>query len=111
MIEDDRALIGPDEFRKLFFTFFKGDEKATIVYGKLIPHILVYVDGEETILDKQPCHEDGSPTLARKMISLQKLTKFIDGFNFYPLRVNKLHNKNDSKELTYVMSSNQYSSL
>ena len=111
MIEDDRALIGPDEFRKLFFTFFKGDEKANIVFAKLLPHIMVYVDEADNVLDKEPQNEDGSARFARKMISLQKLTKFIDGFNFYPLRVNKLHNKNSSKELTYVMSSNQYSSF
>lgn len=32
--------------------------------------------------------------------------KFIDLFNFYPVQVNKLRYKNDSNELTYVMSGN-----
>ena len=33
------------------------------------------------------------------------MTLFIDLFNFYPLKVSKLRQKNDSNEVTYVMSS------
>lgn len=32
--------------------------------------------------------------------------QFIDMFNFYPVKVNKLRYKNDSDELTHIMSSN-----
>jgi Ca2+-binding EF-hand superfamily protein len=39
------------------------------------------------------------------VVRIQKLTQFIDLFNFYPVKVNKLRSKNDSNELTYVMSS------
>ena len=37
MIEDEKALIQVDEFRKIFFTFFKGEVKASIIYEKLLP--------------------------------------------------------------------------
>ena len=39
------------------------------------------------------------------MVVIQKLTQFIDMFNFYPIKVHKVRHKNDSNELTYVMSS------
>ena len=45
------------------------------------------------------------------MVSIQKLSKFIDAFNFYPVRVNKIKSKNASTGLTYVMSSGYTSSL
>jgi len=38
------------------------------------------------------------------------LTKFIDTFNYLPVKVNKLRYKNDSDEFTWVMSSGKYGS-
>lgn len=40
------------------------------------------------------------------IVRIQLLTQFIDLFNFYPVKVDNLRYKNDSNELTYVMSSN-----
>ena len=40
------------------------------------------------------------------MISIQKLSKFIDGFNFAPVKVHKIHHKNESNEMTHIMTSN-----
>lgn len=37
MIEDEKALIQVEEFRKMFFTFFKGEAKASSIYDKLLP--------------------------------------------------------------------------
>jgi len=48
----------------------------------------------------------GSVDTNKKMVSVQQLTQFIDMFNYYPIQVNKLRQKNDSNELTFVMSSN-----
>lgn len=45
------------------------------------------------------------------MISIQKLAKFIDVFNYYPIHVNSLKSKNASDELTFVMTSNTRSSF
>lgn len=45
------------------------------------------------------------------MISIQKLAKFIDVFNYFPISVNSLRSKNDSNEITFVMTSNKRSSL
>ena len=51
MIEDEKALIQVDEFRKMFYTFFKGEAKASIIYEKLLPRIVVWLslDDEETV--------------------------------------------------------------
>ncbi len=32
MIEDEKCLISIDEFRKLFFTYFKGEEAADVIF-------------------------------------------------------------------------------
>ena len=45
------------------------------------------------------------------MVSIQKLTKFIDSFNFSPINVAHINFKNDSNEMTYVMTSNSKGSL
>ena len=42
MIADERSLILVDEFRKLFFTYFKGEEKCNTIYEKLLSCIQVY---------------------------------------------------------------------
>ena len=42
MIEDEKSHISIDEFRKLFFTYFKGESKAEIVFEKLLPCIMVF---------------------------------------------------------------------
>ena len=47
MIEDEKALISIEEFRKMFFTFFKGEDKASIIYEKLLPQITVAVDADD----------------------------------------------------------------
>ncbi len=51
---------------------------------------------------------DGDPNKPgmKFIVRIQLLTQFIDLFNFYPVKVDNLRYKNDSNELTYVMSSN-----
>ena len=48
---------------------------------------------------------DPKATENTKVVKIQLLTQFIDLFNYYPVKVNKLRQKNDSNEMTYVMSS------
>ena len=45
MIESETSLIRIDEFRRLFFTYFKGEAKANLVYEKLLPFITV-IEGD-----------------------------------------------------------------
>ena len=45
------------------------------------------------------------------MVSIQKLSTFIDSFNFSPINVAHINYKNDSNEMTYVMTSNGKGSL
>ena len=47
MIEDEKSLISIEEFRKMFFTFFKGEFKAGLLYEKLLPFITVWELGGE----------------------------------------------------------------
>ena len=47
MIDDEKSLISVDEFRKMFFTFFKGEFKASLLYDKLLPHITVWNIGDK----------------------------------------------------------------
>ena len=105
MIEDERSLLSLEEFRKLFFTYFKGEAKASAIYDKLLTCIVQYRQGKN-VFDEPP--EEGE---YEARVSIQKLTKFIDAFNFYPLRVNKIHAKNDSQALTGIMTSEAFVSL
>ena len=41
MIESETSQIGISEFRRMFFTYFKGEAKANLVYEKLLPFITV----------------------------------------------------------------------
>ena len=86
----------------MFFTFFKGEQKATLVYEKLLPCIVIYY-AKKVVHDKRPDLPDDE---IRVRVSIPKLSKFIDAFNFYPLRVNEIHKKNDSEGLTYIMTQN-----
>ena len=49
MIEDEKSLIQIDDFRKLFFTYFKGETKASLLYEKLLPFITVSSTSSDTI--------------------------------------------------------------
>ena len=110
MIEDEKALIQVEEFRKMFFTFFKGEIKASNIYDKLLPQIIVWSDGENVYNDTVEIPAYISAEVS-KMVSIQKLSLFIDGFNFTPVKVSNIHFKNGSTEMTYIMSSNVKGSL
>lgn len=65
--------------------------KSKIIYELLLPLIKVTF-----LFFKYLKEEDG--------VSVSKLSAFIDWFNFMPYEVKK--NKNNSKELFYIMTSN-----
>ena len=91
----------------MFKMYFKAEVKADIIYKKMLPFITVFNIDDEVFDDLPPELTRG----AKRMVSIQKLSKFIDAFNFYPVRVNKIKSKNASTGLTYVMSSGYTSSL
>lgn len=86
MIEDEKSLISIEEFRRLFFTYFKSENKAGIIYEKMLPFITAW-NFRDAVYDDvtQIAEEDRAE--AEKMVSAQKLTIFIDSFNFYPVKV------------------------
>ena len=86
----------------MFFTFFKGERYAYKVFEMLLPAITEQYDEEN---NRFLNFNDPKATENNKIVRIQLLTQFIDMFNFYPTKVNKLRNKNDSTELSYVMNS------
>ena len=103
LIEDERGLVETEVFRKMFFTFFKGERYAHQIYDMLHPLVTVCYD---EVNDKVVSDGDHDKPGTKFRVRLQLLTQFIDLFNYYPVKVNKLRYKNDSNELTYIMSSN-----
>ena len=57
MIEDEKSLIQIDDFRKLFFTYFKGESRANLLYEKLLPFITVYSTKTEAVEQPSPSVE------------------------------------------------------
>ena len=103
MIEDEKGHVSPEVFKKLFFTFFKGERYGYQVYEMLAPIVSEhYIDGKVLKSDDKRANDDN------KVIIIQKLTQFIDMFNFYPIKVHKVRYKNDSNELTYIMNSGMH---
>lgn len=102
LIEDENGIVQIEIFKRMFFTFFKGEKTAYQVYDMLLPVISEHYD-EEKNCKIEP--GDLKATDQNKVVKIQLLTQFIDLFNYYPVKVNKLRQKNDSNEMTYVMSS------
>ena len=84
MIEDEKSLISIEEFRKMFFTYFKGEYKAGLLYEKVLPFITVWEINGEVVEDLANIKDSGQ---AEKVVSVQKLSIFIDSFNFFPVKV------------------------
>ncbi len=90
MIDDEKSLISIGEFRKIFFTFFKGEFKASLLYEKLLPFVIVWNIGDSVYEDPSDIPSADQLIEAEKMVSIQKLSKFIDSFNFSPVKVGEL---------------------
>ena len=111
LIDDERSLISIQEFKKLFYMYFKGGEsKSAKIYAKLLPFITSYLVDDE-IKDEMPAEVEGVRPTFETMVSIQKLSKFIDIFNFYPIHIGGIRKKNHSDELTFIMTSNTRGNL
>lgn len=100
MIDDERGLVSVEIFRKMFFTFFKGEKFAFLIFDMLLPLIIVFYDEVNDIVV-----EECEPNDARfkPTVRIELLTKFIDFFNYYPVKMNKIKYKNDSNFMSQVM--------
>lgn len=47
LIDDERSMLSVSEFKHIFYMYFKGESKASIIYEKLLPYIKCYLVGEE----------------------------------------------------------------
>ena len=90
LIDNEESLISGEEFKKIFFTYFRGEAKAEQLYNSVLP----FVTFDETKPDSD--------------VSIQKLSKLIDSFCFYPVKVGTIHYKNNSSRLEKVISKNDY---
>ena len=79
LIDDERSLISVPEFKQIFYMYFKGEDKASLIYDKFLPQIKCYLANDE-VHDIEP--QDGN---YETMVSIQKLARFIDVFNYYPI--------------------------
>jgi hypothetical protein len=67
MIEDEKGLVQCDTFKKMFFTFFKGERSAYQVYEMLVPIVTCFYDEQtDTMLDP----EDSRATDATMQVSI-----------------------------------------
>ena len=101
-----------EDFRKMFFTAYGriNSSKVQTIFNMLIPIIKPShkdMESEEDQLrtkfgsSKQEYNE--APVEDRnKFVSISKLSKFIDYFNYVPLNFNELHHKNDTSEDLYL---------
>ncbi len=67
MIDDEKGLVSTETFRKMFFTFFKGEKAAHQVYDMLVPCITVFYD-EATGCFLEP--SDPKATADRKTVRI-----------------------------------------
>jgi len=44
MIEDEKGLVSPEIFKKMFFTYFKGERNANQVFDILLPVLTDFYD-------------------------------------------------------------------
>ena len=62
----------------------------------MLPHVCVIEDGEKML-------EYDTKSEGKMVVSAVKLMQFIDLYNFYPVKVNKMRYRNDSHELTHTI--------
>ena len=95
-----------EDFKRMFFTAYgriKAENK-TIVYHMLLPLILadqseMHVTTSSVFNSKRAHkHECGLGNSSKNFVSIGKLAKFIDFFNYVPVKVNDWHHKNESSE-------------
>lgn len=51
LIEDERGIVSPEIFKRMFFTFFKGEKHANQIYEMLEPLVCLHFD-EDTVLSE-----------------------------------------------------------
>ena len=85
-IEDTRGLMSVEDFKTMFFTSFGRSNQGNrnIIYQMLLP-LVVEDDDKEA-----------------KVVSIAKLSKFIDFFNYVPTMVNKIRHKNATSDDLYA---------
>ena len=67
MIQDERGLVDVETFKKMFFTFFKGERCAYQIYEMLQPAVSVHWD---LTSDKQIESSDAQATKSNKFIKI-----------------------------------------
>ena len=58
MIEDERSLLSIDEFRRLFYTYFKGEARADIIFEQMLPCLIMYEMPNKEVSATEPTSGD-----------------------------------------------------
>ena len=54
LIEDERGIVAPEIFKRMFFTFFKGEKHANLIYEMLEPLVCLHIDEETELSEDDP---------------------------------------------------------
>lgn len=74
MIEDSRGVIEVADFRKMWFTFFKGESKAKLIYDMLLPTISVVCKGDDILIGAEAAKALEDDPSSYPMVSVVKLS-------------------------------------
>lgn len=67
LIEDEKGIVSPEVFKRMFFTFFKGEKHAYLIYDMLEPVVSQHYDLEtEALIDD----DDPRATDANKFVQI-----------------------------------------
>ena len=53
LITDEKSLIQIEDFKKMFFMYFKAEGKAHIIYEKMLPYVTVWNIGDKVFNDQR----------------------------------------------------------
>lgn len=54
LIEDEKGIVKPEIFKRMFFTFFKGEKHANQIYEMLEPVVCMPYDQDAVINEDDP---------------------------------------------------------
>ena len=63
-------MISIEEFRNLYFTYFKGEEKAHQIYNMLLPYLTVWSYGDQVFSCESEIADENVRTAAEKFVSV-----------------------------------------
>ena len=70
MISDEKSLIDIADFKKMYMMYFKGEAKASFIYDKMLPFVIVWNIGDKVFNDPSEITHSDQFIEAKKMVSI-----------------------------------------